>query len=60
MVYKRRVIMFTSSSVVGTEKILRLVVGVALIPLAFAVPGLWKVMSAGASAVLLVTAFAGW
>ncbi len=52
--------MFTSSSVVGTEKILRLVVGVALIPLAFAVSGLWKVIPAGASVALLVTAFAGW
>ena len=52
--------MFASSSVVGTEKILRLVVGVALIPLAFALPDLWKVIPAGASAALLLTAFAGW
>ena len=52
--------MFTSSSVVGTEKTLRLVVGVALIPLAFVVPDLWKLIPASASAVLLLTAFAGW
>ncbi len=52
--------MFTSSRVVGAEKILRLVVGVAVIPLAFVVPGLWTVLPVGASAFLLVTAFGGW
>jgi hypothetical protein len=52
--------MFTSSSVVGIEKTLRLVAGVALFPLAFVVPGLWMLVPAGASAALLLTAFAGW
>ncbi len=52
--------MFTSSSVVGIEKILRIVGGVALIPVAFVVPGWWTLIPAGASAALMLTAFAGW
>ena len=50
----------TSGKVVGTEKIGRLVLGVVLIPVTLAVPGLWKLIPGIMATGMILTAFAGW
>jgi hypothetical protein len=50
----------TSSKVGGPEKIGRLVLGVVMIPVTLAVPGLWKLIPGIVSVGMILTAFAGW
>ena len=54
------VLMFTSGNVGGTEKVVRIVAGISMAPLALALPGLWKALPMVAGVLLLLTAFAGY
>ena len=42
------------------ERVVRIVLGVALIPFGFSLAGLWKLLSIVAGGFLLFTAFAGY